>query len=85
MSRIDFIAQYVGWTPAKTRTFLDNSPDPLIITDNLCLGEYDEFGKECLYEINNYLSNHHKTIIFTNYNIEMFPLELVNKVIFNLN
>lgn len=69
--RSDFVGQYVGWTDAKTKKFMNDNMGKVIFVDecySLCHDTRDSFGMEALTAINKYMSEHPEAVfIFAGY------------------
>lgn len=67
MNRSDFVGSYMGHTANKTRKLLQKYSGNVIFIDeaySLCGSEKDDYGKECIDEINAFMSEQAgKTII----------------------
>jgi Cdc6-like AAA superfamily ATPase len=67
ITRGDLIAKFQGHTTEKVREIFQQYDGGVIFIDeayNLCTSEHDDFGKEILTEINNYMSSYPDRIIF---------------------
>jgi len=67
LNRSDFVGSYMGHTANKTRKLLQKHSGNVIFIDeaySLCSSEKDDYGKECIDEINAFMSEEAgKTII----------------------
>lgn len=67
VTRGDLIGKYQGHTTAKVRELLTQYVGGVIMIDeayNLCTSGQDDFGKEALTEINNYMTTYPERIVF---------------------
>ena len=76
VTRGDFVDRYQGGTTAKTRALLKEYEGGVLMIDEaylLCSTDHDDFGKEALGEIINYMSRYPEkiTFIFAGYKDEI--------------
>lgn len=76
VSRIDFVAEYVGQTAVKTKKLLDEYQGGVLFVDeaySLYHGDRDSFGSEALTVVNQYMTEHSDStvLIFAGYKDSM--------------